>query len=87
MNLSESEKEDIREIYEIGYFMDNVFSTKQDASGNNLSEEDILFLIDGASNLDLFSNYEYSSGYCELCGSHGEIKVTINNKEITIKEW
>ncbi len=87
MSLTNDEREEIKEIYDFGYFMDGVLKYKRDAGSNKLTDEEILLLIEAGDNLDIFSNYSYKSSPCELCGSHGNISVDIENKTFIVKEW
>lgn len=87
MILTAEEKEEIREIYSWGYFMDSVMKYKKDAGSYDLSDEDILLLIEAENNLDLFSNYKYENNPCEMCGSHGSVSVDISDKTFIMKEW
>lgn len=85
--LTNDQMEEIEEIYKWGYFMEHVLKYRTDMSSNNLSEEDILLLIEAENNLDMFSDYEFESEPCKTCGSHGEVSVKIDNKRVVIKEW
>lgn len=87
MTLTNEEKEEVKEIYDWGYFMNGVIKYNQDAGSNELSEEDILLLIEAEDNLELFSNYKHESSSCEMCGSHGKVSVNIAEKTFVIKEW
>ena len=85
--LTNDQREEIKEIYEWGHFMNTVIKYGQDAGSNPLTEEDILSLIDAESNLDLFCDYVYENDECEICGSHGSITVTLGNKQFVVKKW
>ena len=87
MTLTIEQEEEIKEVYEWGYFMGRAIKFKQDAGSYDLTEEDILLLIEAENNLSLFSNYEYESNPCEMCGSHGQVSVRIGNKKFIFKEW
>ena len=78
--LTQDQKEKIQEIYEFGHFMKAVLTYQTDYAGNELCEEDVLTIIEAEDDLDLFSNYNYESENCELCGSHGKVSIDINNK-------
>ena len=87
MTLKTEQEEEIKEVYGWGYFMDRVIKFKQDAGSYDLTEEDILLLIEAENNLSMFSNYEYENNPCEMCGSHGQVSVRIGNKKFIFKEW
>lgn len=87
MTLTIEQEEEIKEVYEWGYFMDRVIKFKQDAGSYDLTEEDILLLIEAENNLSLFSNYEYENNPCEMCGSHGYVSVRIGDRKFIFKEW
>ena len=61
--LTQDQKEEIQEIYEFGHFMKAVMSYKTDYVGNELSEDDILSIIEAEDNLNLFSNYIYYKSF------------------------
>lgn len=85
--LTNDQKEEIKEIFDWGHFMDSVIKYRQDAGSNNLSDNDILLLIEAGENLDMFSDYHYENDPCEVCGSHGSVSVKIGEKLFVLKEW
>lgn len=85
--LTSDEMEEIKEIYEWGYFMKSVMEYKKDAASNDLSDDIILSLIEAENNLEMFSDYQSESNPCEMCGSHGSVSVLINGTRVVMKEW
>lgn len=85
--LTQDQKDEIKEIFEWGYFTKHLIKYKEDAGCHLLSEDDIYLLLEAETNLDMFSDFVSDSSPCDTCGSHGFVSVNIGNKTFVMKEW
>lgn len=87
MNLTIDQMEELREVYDWGYFMEHVLKYKKDEGSYDLTDNEISLLIAAKDNFALFSDYIFESSPCETCGSHGRVSVNIGEKTFVIKQW